>query len=327
MKKTLQVCVLAVLAMVVGASSSVAAPVAQGSVTVVQDTPPPFFFTATVYYQVYGPADPGSPIYAENLYTYAYTVTNVPVPAPAGYFGVPLDGLDVGVESSAGLLAASPDDGDPLTVPPSAITVKPQKVEFDFLPWFDGTIPVGSSSQQLILQSPFGPNLVAFSVAFDGVSEDDVIPGPVVAPSPYPRTIGFWKNRVEGKKGLLKFFPDGQLTQVIDRAVDISGGIFNTQAELVSALTSKGSRSVEVRAKQQLAALLLNLAAGDLFPSQCDARLFWGNTVDTTGDGVPDLTVGQALLIIQAEILSGDPSQQQHALSLADDINNGIGVK
>jgi len=301
-----------------------AAPTTQGSVTVVADTPP-FFFTATVNYWVYAPNDPDNPYDSTVHYTYVYTVTNVPATPPAGLYPVPIDGFDVGVANDAGLIVFSPDDQDPATVPPTSFTISPLKVEFDFLTNGLGPIETGATCQQLVIQSPYSPGQVAFNAAFAGTSEDDVIIGPVVAPEPYPRTIGFWKNRVAGKKGLLAFFPDGQLDQIIDEAV-ASSTIFATADELKDDLQSKGNRPIEVRARQQLAALLLNLAAGSLFPAQCDARLFPDNMVDVDGDGIADMTVGDALVQIEAQILSGDPTLQLEAKNLADDINNGMGL-
>jgi len=41
---------------------------------------------------------------------------------------------------------------------------------------------------------------------------------------------------------------------------------------------------------------------------------------------VADLTLEAALTLIESNILSGDPDLQGEAQSLADDINNGIGV-
>ena len=78
-----------------------------------------------------------------------------------------------------------------------------------------------------------------------------------------PCTIGFWKNRISDKKGLLKYYPNGELETLIMDAVDNSNGVFPDADYLIDALTSKGKRSTVERAKQQYAALLLNLAAGD----------------------------------------------------------------
>jgi hypothetical protein len=97
----------------------------------------------------------------------------------------------------------------------------------------------------------------------------------------------------------------------------------------VAALTSNGPRDIEERAKQQLAALLLNIAAGNLYPSNTKCRLFVaedGTQIDTDGDGIADISLEAALTLIESNILSGDPDLQHDAHQLADDINNGIGV-
>ena len=89
------------------------------------------------------------------------------------------------------------------------------------------------------------------------------------------------------------------------------------------------SRSDVERAKQQLAAVLLDIAAGLLYPANIQCRTFLGvngTQIDTNGDGVADMTLEAALTLIESNILSGDPALQQAALELADDINNGVGV-
>jgi len=152
--------------------------------------------------------------------------------------------------------------------------------------------------------------------------------GPVMAPPAVPCTIGFWKNRYVEKQGLEKFFPGSDFDAVVAEAVAISS-VFATEAELIEALTSKGTRDIETRARQQLAALLLNIAAGNLYSSNMKCRLFigeHGTQLDTTGDGLPDTNVEAALVLIESNILSGDDSLIHEAHALADDINNGVGV-
>jgi len=134
--------------------------------------------------------------------------------------------------------------------------------------------------------------------------------------------MGFWKNRVLGRRGLLKFFPDSQLDNIVNEAVSDST-VFSTQGELEVVLTSRGMRSVGERAEQELAALLLNLAAGELYPDQFDARLFSCNTF--TYDSTT-ITVGEALTQIESKTFSGDEAEQQEALEMANAINNGMGV-
>ena len=111
-------------------------------------------------------------------------------------------------------------------------------------------------------------------------------------------------GRAAGKQGLLQFFPDPEFDGLVTDAVALSGGIFATEADLLAALTSKDKRPIGERGKQQLAATLLNLAAGDAFPDNQKCRLFEGNTITTNACG-DDMSVGAA--VSQAIIdLGGD---------------------
>jgi len=105
------------------------------------------------------------------------------------------------------------------------------------------------------------------------------------------------------------------------------------RASLLSALKSKSVRTTTQRAKQQIAALALNLASGAVFPSNTRCGFFCGNTIsaatypdvplnaDPSGDPTK-LTICDALAYIKS-ILGTNPSR---ALEIADDLNNGIGV-
>jgi hypothetical protein len=79
-----------------------------------------------------------------------------------------------------------------------------------------------------------------------------------------------------------------------------------------------------IRAKQQLAATLLNLAAGDLFPDNQKCKLFEGNNITSNACGT-GITVGVAVSYGKVDIL-GDIDGQTEAHNCFDDLNNGIGV-
>jgi hypothetical protein len=139
---------------------------------------------------------------------------------------------------------------------------------------------------------------------------------------PVPCTIGFWKNRAEKDNGQTNHFPDPQFGQVVDAAADLTSA-FADGSELLEALLRSGKRTQEQKAEQQLAALLLNLAAGDLFPDNQKCELFEGNEIADNAC-VGDATVGAALDGILADLQAGFFEQSKDC---ADDINNGIGVQ
>lgn len=63
------------------------------------------------------------------------------------------------------------------------------------------------------------------------------------------RSIGYWKNHVDERDFFICF-------------ADINVDIFSTTDDLIAALDKKGKKTMEEKIKQQLAALLLNVAAG-----------------------------------------------------------------
>ena len=76
----------------------------------------------------------------------------------------------------------------------------------------------------------------------------------------------------------------------------------------------------------ELAALLLNVAAGELFPANTKCRLFLGTPLDQDGDGTADGTVASAIGAIISEIQAGDLFSLLDALSMASQINSGQDV-
>jgi hypothetical protein len=319
-------------------SPAAAAPDAEGSITITSAdcedvglgglcTGP--LYEATKTFQVFGADNPDNPVPVAGNFTYIYTIANSP--SSVAIFGA-LNELNVQTPPN-GTTSAGFVDG--AGVEPSATEIAAGDIRWSF----DApNINPGETSEQLYLVSPYGPGeqpntLVAVGNVFS-IDTQATCVGPVVAPPALACTIGFWKNREAGKNGLLKFFPDdpdAEYAAVKAEAVSISS-VFATEAELVAALTSMGARSIEERARQQLAALLLNVAAGKLFPNNTKCRLFLdfgtnnGTELDLDGDGLADTTVEAALTTIESNILSGDPALQQEAKDLADDINNGVGV-
>lgn len=279
-------------------------------------------FTAVKSAKFFREGNPDDPFPGDGANTYVYTLTNDS--------GSAIGLIGMGIQIPSGTANAVIDAGvlPGSGVAPSAVEIAPNDVRWSF---FDVPVQPGEVSAQLFIVSTFDPGTANLTVngdfGLDAPGACGLVPvePPAVVGTPNPCTIGFWKNRESGKKGLLQFFPDGDFDAVKAEAVSISG-VFASEAELVAALTSKGSRTTEERAKQQLSALVLNLASGTLFPDNTKCRLFFGNEVDTDGDGVADLTVGAAFTQIESAILSGDPALQKQAKDLADDLNNGIGV-
>jgi len=300
-----------------GAGSAGAAPDVSGSTNFVE---PGGFYTAVKSFEVYSPTNLTNPLPLAGNYTYLYTITNT-----AGSFSC-LIGFDQ--EVPAGSVTAAgfiPGAG----VAPSATTIGTVSVEWD---WITPTLCPGQTSEQLFVHSPYGPGMVndrivsvsdEFALDTTGLCIGPSIP-PEVIGEPIACTIGFWKNRADGKQGTLQWFPGGDFDAVVNAAVALSSGIFTDAADLLFYLKSKGPRSILVRAKQQLAATLLNLAAGDLFPDNQKCKLFEGNSITTNACG-SGITVGVAVSDGKVDLL-GDVCDQHAAHECFGDLNNGIGV-
>jgi hypothetical protein len=275
-------------------------------------------YTVEKTVSVYAENNCGNPLPTAGLFTYVYSL-QVTSGSTIGIltFRVPIP--NAGAVSNATFI-------DGAGVNPTNILTLSGEVLFDFGPV--GVNP-GEMSDDLIIQSPYAPggNSAGIGGQFGLDANGDCL-GPVVAPEPITCTIGYWKNREDGKTGTLQHFPGTDYGDVKALAVSLST-VFATEAELVDALTSKGPRTIEERAKQQLAAVLLDVAAGILYPANTKCRTFLGASgtqIDLNGDGTADITLEAALTQIESDILSGDPALQQAAHDLADDINNGIGV-
>lgn len=157
---------------------SVFASLEAGSVTFESLSSPPFYFKATVGYEIFAPGDATSPAPSATDFTYAYTLTNQLAAPPAGSINVPVDRLAIGVGSSASITATSSTGAG---VPPSGIdTSVPTKVQFQF---FASSLNPGDSSNKLIMHSPNGPGDVTATVAFSGFSDDQLLRGPFTLPT------------------------------------------------------------------------------------------------------------------------------------------------
>lgn len=303
---------------VFGAHSALAAPDISGSTSIVE---PNGLYTAVKTFEVYSPTNGTNPLPLAGNYTYLFTITAV-----SNFSFVCLIGFTS--EAPAGSVTAAgyiPGSG----IAPSATTVSSTSVKWD---WLNTAICPSQTSETLYIHSTYAPGTVNNNVVSTesnfSVDAEGTCVGPFVPPTengePLACTIGWWKNRADEKKGTLKFFPDPQFAQVVDAAVALSSGIFPDAASLLTSLGSKGSRPIGDRAKQQLAATLLSLAGGDLFPDNQKCKLFDGNTITSNACGT-DISIADAVSAAKVNI-QGTVEQQHEAMECLDDINNGVGV-
>jgi hypothetical protein len=145
-----------------------------------------------------------------------------------------------------------------------------------------------------------------------GNSQSDINEGlidgspPSVDPPSGARSVGFWKNHEDEKMAFI-----GDATSL--------SSILTTDNTLNWYLSKKGRKSMDEKARQQLAALLLNMAAS-LSPSTelSNGELEILQLIDASyGAGT---TVKDAMLAIEAAIVAG--AALEEAKDLADEINN-----
>jgi hypothetical protein len=308
-----------VATLIVAVSALPAAAAPDASETKVVVSPTPGFYTVTQTAEFYTDSNPDNPFPVPGNNTYIYTA-HVHADSIIGLVGF-------GVQIIPGAANAVVDAGFiPGTgVEPSAIDIGTFEVKWT---WFgEHHILPGDISAQLYIVSPFEPGPAAVTIngafALDAPSSTDL--APAEAPDPNPCSVGFWKNRADGKPGLLQFFPGAEFDQIVTEAVALTS-TFSTDAELLDALAARGRLTMEERAKHHFAGTLLNVAAANLFPDNTTCALFLANDVDTTGDGTPDMTVAEAIAQIEAWIASGDPTLHEAAKDLAEQLNHGTGV-
>jgi hypothetical protein len=289
-------------------------------------TQPAGAFTVTKRVDVYLDGNPTDPFPGDGKNTYVYTLMNDSLsPLPLVGFKVPFAAGSVGA-GDAGFIAGSGVAPDSVAVDGPAA---PGQVNWTFNA---PNILAGQSSEALYIVSDFGPGSGSDTiVSYDGALSFDTSSeclGPAVPPEvtgdPLPCTIGYWKNRADEKPGTLQHFSDAEFDQIVADAVTLSGGLFADSADLLANLGSKGKRTIEERGKQQLAATLMNLAAGDSLPDNQKCKLFDGNLISSNACG-DAISVGDA--VAQALIdIAGDNDAQHEAHECSDDINNGIGI-
>lgn len=139
-----------------------------------------------------------------------------------------------------------------------------------------------------------------------------------------PRTIGFWKQQIDQKGNGSEKYTGGEIACLIEQALALdasygsSGGdVFGSDGLLFrSDATSRGKRDMNIRARQQLAALLLNVVSERL--------------AQDTPVSLPEYTtstnVGEALVEVEQMINSGVAEDVETGKDIADFINNGVGI-
>ena len=284
-----------------------------GSVTVVD----PNFgaFTAVKHVAVWSPTNASNPCADTTKYCYVYTLTNDP--------GSSVDLIGLQLVVASGSVASAGSLGPPGVAPTTTDTSNPTEVRWTFT---SPAIAAGASSEHLFISSSFAPSTQAATVNGDfGLDAPTTCLGPTtMTGEAMPCTIGWWKNRADRKQGTLQYFPDPEFDSLVAAAVALSGGVFTSSADLLTYLQSKGPRSIQDRGKQQLAATLLNLAAGDAFPDNQKCKLFESNVISTNACGT-NVSVGSAVTSIITGV-NGDENAQHGAHDCSDDLNNGIGL-
>lgn len=153
-----------------------------------------------------------------------------------------------------------------------------------------------------------------FYGSIEGDSDSDIFTGlidgspPSVDPPSGARTIGYWKNHDEERN----FFIYNATSQ---------SSVFVSIDDLNYALSKKGKKSMAEKARQQLAALLLNMVSS-LNPSTAlsAGELEILQLIDAAADSTA--TVQYAADVIEYVINNALDSSMEDAKDLADEINN-----
>jgi hypothetical protein len=215
------------------APPAVAGPDAEGSITITSATCEDIglgglcsgpLYVVTKTFQVFAGNNPDNPVPVAGNFTYVYTIANSP--SSVAIFGA-LNELNVQTPPN-GTTSYGFIDGAGVEPSSTAVATGDIRWRFD-----SPNINPGETSEQLYLISPFGPGEVDDTVIGVGnvfsIDTQATCVGPVVAPPALACTIGFWKNREDGKKGLLKFFEGADFDAVKAEAVSIST-VFSTEA-------------------------------------------------------------------------------------------------
>lgn len=139
-----------------------------------------------------------------------------------------------------------------------------------------------------------------------------------------PRAIGYWRQQFGG--GPSQKFTTEERETLAFHAVGLSDGYFEDRDELVDALNARGDLAPEAIAARQYAALLLNLAAGDLSSEMSQNEGLSGSEeLDPSvyNTAVVGENVQEATDWVNSQLPSGDLGG---ANEVADAINNGQGL-
>ena len=277
----------------------------------------------------------GPGVCAAGLNTYVYTLTHLggTLPSP----GIPVTEFELAVDFNIVASAGSIAGGG---IAPTSTNVSPLNVvswAFPLSTACPGCLNQGNTSDKLFVCSTAPSGTTPVSITAIVLDASGSCTGPisaVVTGEPNPCTIGFWKARATGKNGTLQHFSGSEFATTVAGALTLSGVFTSADLslsacpnfnDLLCALTSKGNRTTEERARQQLAATLLNLSAGINFPDNGKCVVFDANNITANACGI-GTTVGTGVDDSIAGILSGDSALEQKALECLDDINNGEGV-
>ncbi len=174
-----------------------------------------------------------------------------------------------------------------------------------------------------------GPYVLTARLYLDGViaataSRTLVVPVPPVLVSCSPQALSFWQNQYDGgQKAVLSAAESAALAT---RAAELSSGYFADARSLTNTLFVKGKLAAELTTARQYAALLLNLAGGELSATYTrqvglsGAEGLSSSTYNTTRVGS---TVRAAAAWVRAQLPGGDLSA---ANTVASSINRGDGL-
>lgn len=313
-----------------GSGSEPATPESSTCVTVVEEQ----FgaYTVEKCIDVWAPGNPGNPSPVSGSFTYVYTLES----DPDSFTNI----LEFDLETPPNASAVSGSGALPGSggvEPDSVDTTTPGVAVFSFRNAgpaggpCEGVLGIcpGATSAPLIINSPYGPGTVEDNLVtlMDdlSISQTTSCVGPSTLPNPSPCSAFFWKLRTLYSFFVRHHFADSRFDQLTQFAADTSS-VYASPSALLSGLFTGFWTTLTEAAERELSTLLLNIAAGELFPGNTKCRLFFDTPVDTDGDEVGDTTVGEILVTVESNLLSGDPALIGEARQLALKLNLGIGV-
>ncbi len=279
------------------------------------------FWTFGVHYEVFAADNCANPKSVKGSFTYVYTVTLT----DQGGIPVSLNALRVLIDDVSYVIDAGTITGGP-GVAPTSVEVTNAPATSVSATFAAGDLTLGDTSLPIYLVSPYRPGdgQVNLEVSLFAGSGPALVPTEL--PDACPCTTSFWKLRALNWPFIGYAFPGSHFESVKARAVVLSGGFFSSTTDLMNSLFTLSLLDVKKLAKRELASVLLNTAAGELFPANTRCRLFPGTQLDVDDDGVADMTVAEAIGEIIANIQSNDWFLMAEALNLASDINSGSNV-